>query len=75
MKVYCRISKVETPPRTIATCDRCEHMTESAGSGPESVRRCLALMREECPQEEGNFYEAEDGSDVGDSQRLGVSFD
>jgi hypothetical protein len=43
-----------------ATCTRCEHSTESFGTGPGSVRRCLALMREECPNAERNFYAAED---------------
>jgi hypothetical protein len=39
-----------------ATCLRCGHVTESFGTGEASVRRCLALMREECPEGERNFY-------------------
>lgn len=39
-----------------ATCTRCGHCTESFGTSRASVLRCLALMREECPEEEANFY-------------------
>jgi hypothetical protein len=39
-----------------ATCGRCGHTTESFGTGEVSRRRCLALLREECPQGERNFY-------------------
>jgi tRNA(Ile2) C34 agmatinyltransferase TiaS len=42
-----------------AVCDRCGHTTESFGTSDASVRRCLALMREECPGGEHNFYEGE----------------
>jgi hypothetical protein len=38
------------------TCGRCGHTTESFGTGPASTRRCLALLREECPEGERNFY-------------------
>jgi len=44
-------------------CSRCGHETESFGTSPVSVRRCLALLREECPEGEANFYVADDGSD------------
>lgn len=43
-------------PGVIATCGDCQHQTESFGTGEGSVRRCLALMREECPQDKRNFY-------------------
>ena len=43
-----------------ATCTRCGHTTESFGTGSGSRRRCLALMREECPENESNFYVADD---------------
>jgi hypothetical protein len=39
-----------------ATCRRCGHETESYGTSDASVRRCLALLREECPNEESNYY-------------------
>src|SRR5206468_282498 len=40
-----------------ATCSRCGHETESGGTGENSIKRCLVLMRGECPQGENNRYE------------------
>jgi hypothetical protein len=37
-------------------CSECQHYTESYGTGENSIRRCLALLREECPNGEENFY-------------------
>lgn len=68
-KVECIIEAVELegdhgPVSGIcATCTKCDHKTESFGTSPKSVRRCLMLMREECPEDEENFYFADDGSD------------
>jgi hypothetical protein len=39
-----------------ATCSRCGHATESFGTSEASVKRCLVLLREECPEGESNFY-------------------
>jgi len=39
-----------------ATCGVCGHVTESFGVNGPSRRRCLALLREECPGNENNFY-------------------
>ena len=39
-------------------CTRCGHCTESFGDGGASIRRCLVLLRKECPKGESNFYEA-----------------
>lgn len=41
---------------TQATCSRCGYETESYGDSAASVRRCLALLREECPKRQSNFY-------------------
>lgn len=43
-------------PSVMATCSRCQHTTESYGTSDASIRRCLALMREECPLGEHNYY-------------------
>lgn len=40
-------------------CTRCGHTTKSFGITYKSIKRCLALMREECPEDERNFYEAD----------------
>lgn len=42
------------------TCDRCGHEVTSYGRSDRSVRRCLALLREECPDDEENYYVADD---------------
>jgi hypothetical protein len=41
---------------TKATCSDCGHVTKSWGTGPGSIKRCLVLMKEECPRDEDNFY-------------------
>jgi hypothetical protein len=43
-----------------AICSRCGHLTESFGNSECSIRRCLALMRDECPEDESNFYFSDD---------------
>lgn len=65
--VYCTVEDIELPgngrrptPSVKATCDACDHTTESYGRDNPSVLRCLALMREECPRGESNFYEEGD---------------
>jgi len=39
-----------------AECSRCGHETESFGTSEASIKRCLVLLREECPNGENNFY-------------------
>jgi hypothetical protein len=63
MRVLCTIEETELENdegRTVdgveATCSRCEHTTESYGTDTPSRRRCLVLLREECPMGEHNFY-------------------
>lgn len=40
----------------VATCSKCGHETTSWGTGDASIKRCLVLMHEECPNNENNFY-------------------
>jgi hypothetical protein len=70
MKVSCSIDFVELENddgREVegvrATCSLCGNETESFGTSAASVRRCLVLMHEECPEGESNFYVADDGDD------------
>ena len=47
----------------VVTCGECGHATESFGTGENSVKRCLALLGEECPESslgERNFYVTEE---------------
>ena len=43
-------------PSVSATCSKCGHTTESYGQKDESILRSLAVLREECPLNETNFY-------------------
>jgi hypothetical protein len=47
-----------------ATCTKCDHVTESFGQRQRSINRCCALMRDECPLNEENFYKAPDAEDI-----------
>lgn len=64
--VTCELTEVELQgdygdvPSIVAVCSRCGNETESFGTGEASVRRCLVLMREECPRRERNFYVSEE---------------
>ena len=72
-KIECAVRYVELENdsgRTVAgvevTCNQCGHQTESFGRTAKSVRRCLALMREECPEDQGAYYASEDPEDMED---------
>jgi len=65
-RVYCDVDYTEDEdgkPMVMVTCQECGHFTESYGHGPASVRRCLALLREECPEGKKNFYVAAEDQD------------
>ena len=40
-------------------CNRCGHEVEVAGTGNASARRGAAMLREECPKGENNYYKAD----------------
>ena len=62
MKIRAVISEIELEgdhgpvPSVSATCTRCQYETESYGTEGDSVRRCLVLLREGCPEGKNNFY-------------------
>jgi hypothetical protein len=63
MRIHCEIEETEVEnddgrqiDGIICSCSECGHTTESFGTSPNSIRRCLALMREECPMGGTNFY-------------------
>jgi hypothetical protein len=67
-RVFCRISESEAEneegrlvPCIVACCSECGHETESFGTGEASVKRCLVLMRKECPERRHHFYAAAGG--------------
>lgn len=43
-------------PGVRATCQECDHEVESFGTSDRSRRRCLALLRDDCPLGEENYY-------------------
>lgn len=45
---------------TTVTCGECDHTVESYGTSSRSVKRCFALLREECPRGESNYYVPDD---------------
>jgi hypothetical protein len=68
VKIQCTVNEVDLEnddgrdqPGVTATCGRCGHATESFGTSDASVRRCLVLLREECPRNEKHFYVADGG--------------
>lgn len=69
MKVTCAVEEVDldgdygSVPGIEVECQRCNHVTESFGTSERSVKRCLALMREECPEDKSNFYVADNSVD------------
>lgn len=76
MKIPCDVDLVElegdytTLEGVSATCSRCGHETESFGTSVASVRRCLAVLRRECPRGEHNYYfDADIASDERDRER------
>lgn len=42
------------------TCSKCGHATQSYGSEIKSIKRCLYLMHDTCPEGESNFYTCEE---------------
>lgn len=52
---------IETPG-VIAECLRCHHEVTSFGQHEAAFKRCCALLRQECPKGESNFYTYEERS-------------
>lgn len=63
-KAICDVEEIELlgfysgdpVPGIKAQCRRCGHEIESYGTSDKSIRRCLVMMRKECPKGETNFY-------------------
>ena len=63
MKVNCEVEECELENESgrmiesvRVTCSRCDHQTESFGTSERSIMRCLLLLKEECPNNEDNYY-------------------
>lgn len=61
-KVECEVENCDVEfqgrmiPGVVVICTQCDHAEEAGGRSDASVRRCLAQMRENCPEGENNFY-------------------
>ncbi len=67
MRVSCSIEEISLETESgqevdgvCVQCGRCGHEVESYGTSDKSVRRSLAVMREECLERENNFYVIEE---------------
>lgn len=54
-------------PSVQATCTKCGHSTESWGEHMGSIKRCMAMMNEECPLGQNNFYSMAEDSEMSQS--------
>lgn len=54
-------------PSVMVTCSKCGHQTESYGTHERSIRRCMALLAQECPNYESNYYTLEKDDDDGEN--------
>lgn len=66
-RIICEVTEIELEnddgvavPSVCVRCPQCEEEQESYGTGHASIRRCLALLRENCPEDGNNFYTTED---------------
>jgi hypothetical protein len=48
------------PAKLIAKCGRCNHEVSVYGHSERSRRRAAAMLREQCPEEENNYYRDSD---------------
>jgi hypothetical protein len=42
------------------TCGECGHVEMSFGTSDKSIRRCLVLLKENCPLGKRNYYTVEE---------------
>lgn len=61
-RVECEVADCteDGKPAVQVTCGRCDHQVVSKGQHGAAIRRCFALLREECPEDESNYYTADD---------------
>jgi hypothetical protein len=70
MKIPCEVEEIELEgdygpvPGVCVTCTRCDHQVEAFGASARSVRYCLVVLREECPNDESNYYEADEADEA-----------
>lgn len=67
MRVECRVEECDVEnedgrdvPGVCVTCSRCNAEALAFGTAEKSIRRALASLREDCPNDEDNFYVGEE---------------
>lgn len=62
-RVECTVEEVDVTndsgreiPGICVACGRCDHKVEVFGRSESSEKRGLVMLREQCPEEEQNFY-------------------
>lgn len=83
-QVNCTVEEVDAPGSSgkpvrsvCATCTRCGHQVSSFGTHEKSIKRCLAVMSNECPRGERNYYvkgAAADGQVAAPTEEASVDF-
>jgi hypothetical protein len=68
-RIECDLEEVrkDGKPSVMVTCGKCGHQTESYGTHERSIRRCMALLAQECPNYESNYYSLEKDDDDGEN--------
>ena len=65
-QVECEVEETEEEndngrmqPCVKVTCGECGHVETSFGTSDKSIRRCLVMLKENCPRGEKNYYVAD----------------
>lgn len=60
VEVTVELATLDSPrgevPGICVTCSRCDHSVEVFGESEASIKRGCATLRDECPENETNFY-------------------
>jgi hypothetical protein len=62
-------------PCVYVECPLCGHCTMSYGTSERSIKRCLALLREQCPEAANYFYTVDDDEWEGEARSVSREFD
>ena len=61
-KVLVEVDEIDLDcvPSITVTCTQCGHEVEVYGDSEASIKRGCVMLREECPEDEHNFYTTDD---------------
>jgi hypothetical protein len=68
MRVECEVEEIDLEdengrpvPSVCIKCSRCDHEATAYGRGERSIRKAAMSLRDDCPNDEDNFYAIDDG--------------